>query len=214
MLFRSGTPKKPAFELRPHGEFAEALGLADFERGRRAAGAGFVYLLGDLARLDQALLRFGLEFLVDRGFTPVFPPLVLRRAAYQGVVDLSAFEEVMYKVEGEDLYLIATSEHPIGAMFMGEILDDGRLPLRFAGISTNFRKEIGAHGVDTKGLFRMHQFNKIEQFVLCRPAESWTLLEELAANAEAFYRALGIPFRVVTLCSGDTGKVKIGRAHV
>ena len=89
---RWGTPKKPAFELRPHGEFAEALGLADFERGRRAAGAGFVYLLGDLARLDQALLRFGLEFLVDRGFTPVFPPLVLRRAAYQGVVDLSAFE--------------------------------------------------------------------------------------------------------------------------
>jgi len=204
---RWGSPKRPAFEPRAHGDLAEALGLADFERARRAAGAGFVYLLGDLVRLDQALLRFGLDFLVDRGFTPVFPPLALRRAAYQGVVDLSAFEDVMYKVEGEDLYLIATSEHPIGAMFLDEILDDARLPMRFAGISTNFRKEIGAHGVDTKGLFRMHQFNKIEQFVLCRPAESWTILEELAANAEAFYRALGIPFRVVTLCSGDTGKV-------
>ncbi len=204
---RWGRPKVPAFELKAHGELAEALGVADFERGRKAAGAGFVYLLGDLARLDMAILRFGVDFLGKRGFTPVFPPHVLRRAAYEGMVDLSAFEDVMYKVEGEDLYLIATSEHPIGAMYMDEVLDADRLPMRLAGMSTNFRKEIGAHGVDTKGLFRMHQFNKVEQFVFCRPEDSWRLHEELERNAEDFYRALGIPFRVVTLCAGDTGKV-------
>ena len=204
---RWGKPKVPDFELKPHGELTEALGLADFDRARKVAGAGFVYLLGDLARLDQALLRFGLDFLVKRGFTAVFPPLALRRSAYEGMVDLSAFEDVMYKVEGEDLYLIATSEHPLGAMFMDEIVDDAKLPLKFAGVSTNFRKEIGAHGVDTKGLFRMHQFNKVEQFVFCRPEDSWRLHEELQENAEAFYRALGLPYRVVILCSGDTGKV-------
>ncbi len=204
---RWGVPKAPAFELKAHGELAEALGAADFDRARKAAGAGFVYLLGDLARLDAAILRFGWDFLARRGFTPVFPPHVLRRSAYEGMVDLSAFEEVMYKVEGEDLYLIATSEHPIGAMFQDEVLDADRLPMRFAGLSTNFRKEIGAHGVDTKGLFRMHQFNKVEQFVFCRPEDSWRIHEEIERNAEDFYRALGIPFRVVTLCAGDTGKV-------
>src|SRR3989442_5443226 len=204
---RWGKPKALKFELKAHGELSEGLGIADFERGRKAAGAGFVYLLGDLARLDQALLRFGIDFLVKRGFTPVFPPHMLRRAAYEGMVDLTAFEEVMYKVEGEDLFLIATSEHPMGAMFMDEIIDEARLPLRLCGVATQFRKEIGAHGVDTKGLFRMHQFNKVEQFVFCRPEESWKIHEELEKNSEAFYRALGIPFRVVTLCSGDTGKV-------
>src|SRR6058998_1019606 len=204
---RWGKPKVPAFELKAHGELAEALGIADFERGRKAAGAGFVYLLGDLARLDQALLRFGTDFLVKRGFTPVFPPHALRRSAYEGMVDLTAFEEVMYKVEGEDLFLIATSEHPLGAMFMDEILDADRLPLKFAGVATQFRKEIGAHGVDTKGLFRMHQFNKVEQFVFCRPEESWKIHEELEKNTEAFYRALGIPYRVVNVCTGDIGTV-------
>lgn len=204
---RWGTPKVPAFELKGHGDLAEALGVADFDRGRKVAGAGFVYLLGDLARLDAAIMRFGVDFLGKRGFTPVFPPHVLRRAAYEGMVDLSAFEDVMYKVEGEDLYLIATSEHAMGAMFMDEILDADRLPLRFCGFATQFRKEIGAHGVDTRGLFRMHQFNKVEQFVFARPEDSWTLHEELQRNAEDFYKALGIPFRVVVLCAGDTGKV-------
>src|SRR2546427_1744265 len=204
---RWGKPKAPAFELKGHAELAEALGIADFERGRKAAGAGFVYLLGALARLDQAPLRFGVAFLVKGGFTRVSPPHALRRSAYEGMVDLTAFEEVMYKVEGEDLFLIATSEHPVGAMFMDEILDADRLPLKFAGVATQFRKEIGAHGVDTKGLFRMHQFNKVEQFVFCRPEESWKIHEELQKNTEDFYKALGIPFRVVTLCSGDTGKV-------
>ncbi len=202
-----GTPRKFDFELRPHGELIEAMGAADFERARKIAGAGFVYLLGDLVRLDQALLAFSLDFMVKQGFTPVFPPYMMRRAAYEGVTDLADFENVMYKIEGEDLYLIATSEHPIGAMFMDEILDEARLPLRLAGTSACFRREIGGHGVDTKGLFRMHQFNKIEQFVFCRPEESWTWHEKLRANGEAIYRALEIPYRVVNVCTGDIGTV-------
>lgn len=204
---RWGTPKEPDFELRPHGELLEALGLADFERARKIAGAGFVYLLGDLVRLDQALLAFSLEHMVKQGFTPVFPPLLMRRAAYEGVVDLADFENVMYKVEGEDLYLIATSEHPIGAMFMDEIIDEALLPLKLTGTATQFRREIGGHGVDTKGLFRMHQFNKVEQFVFCRPEESWDWHEKLRANGEALYRALDIPHRTVSVCTGDIGTV-------
>lgn len=204
---RWGEPVSPAFELKPHGDLVESLGIGDFERARKVAGAGFVYLLGDLARLDMALLRYGVDFLIERGFTPVIPPHALRRRAYQGTVDLSAFEDVMYKVEGEDLYLIATAEHPLGAMFMDEILEESKLPMRFAGVSTNFRKEIGGHGVDTKGLFRMHQFNKVEQFVFCRPEESWDWHEQIQENAERLFQSLGIPYRVVILCSADTGRV-------
>ena len=204
---RWGTPRTVDFELRPHGELLEALRLADFERARKVAGAGFVYLLGDLVRLDQALLAFAFDHMVRRGFTPVFPPFLVRRAAYEGVVDLADFENVMYKIEGEDLYLIATSEHPIGAMFMDEVIDVDRLPLLLTGLATQFRREIGAHGVDTKGLFRMHQFNKVEQFVFCRPEESGSWHEKLRENGEAIYRALEIPYRVVNCCTGDIGTV-------
>src|SRR5205823_1939900 len=146
----------------------------DLERAWKIAGAGFVYMMGDLVRLDLALLAFALGYMVKQGFTPVFPPLMMRRSAYEGGVVLSDFESVMYKVDGEDLYLIATSEHPLGTMCMDEVIYDRQLPIRFAGLATQFRREIGAHGVDTKGLFRMHQFNKIEQFVFCRPEESPT----------------------------------------
>jgi len=202
-----GTPRKVDFELKSHGELIEALGLADFERARKIAGAGFVYLLGDLVRLDLALIMFSMDHMVGQGFTPVFPPFMMRRAAYEGVTDLGDFETVMYKAQDEDLYLIATSEHPIGAMFQDEVIDEDRLPLRFAGFSTNFRREIGGHGVDTKGLFRMHQFNKVEQFVFCRPEDSWGWHDKLRTNGEAIYRALGIPYRVVNVCTGDIGTV-------
>jgi seryl-tRNA synthetase len=206
-IARWGTPKVPDFELRPHGELLEALGLADFERARKIAGAGFLFLLGDLVRLDLALQRFALDHMIAQGFTPVSPPFFMRRAAYEGVVDLGDFETVMYRIDGEDLFLIATSEHPIGAMFMDEVIDEDALPLRFTGISTNFRREIGAHGVDTKGLFRMHQFNKVEQFVFCRPEDSRTWHEKLRENGEAIYRALEIPHRTVNVCTGDIGTV-------
>ena len=204
---RWGTPRRVDFELKSHGELLEVLRLADFERARKIAGAGFVYLLGDLVRLDQALLAFALNYMVKQGFTAVFPPFMMRRAAYEGVVDLGDFETVMYKIDGEDLFLIATSEHPMGAMYMDEIIDEAELPIALTGLATQFRREIGGHGVDTKGFFRMHQFNKIEQFVFCRPEDSWTWHEKLRANGEAIYRALEIPYRVVNVCTGDIGTV-------
>ena len=204
---RWGTPRTFDFELKPHGELLEALQLADFERARKIAGAGFVYMMGDLVRLDQALLQFALDYMVKEGFTAVFPPYMMHRDAYEGVTDLGDFETVMYKVDGEDLFLIATSEHPIGALYKDEIIDEAQLPLRFAGISACFRREIGGHGVDTKGLFRMHQFNKIEQFVFCRPEESWTWHEKIRTNGEGIYRALEIPYHVVSVCTGDIGTV-------
>jgi seryl-tRNA synthetase len=204
---RWGEPKVPPFELMPHGEFMEHLGVADFERARKVAGAGFFYLKGPLALMDIAIVQFAFDYLVKKGYTPLLPPYMLRREPYEGVVDLGDFESMMYKIEGEDMYLIATSEHPIGAMYQGEIIDEDLLPMKFAGYSTCFRKEIGAHGVDTKGLFRIHQFNKIEQFVFCRPEESWQMHEELLSNAEALFQQLNLPYRVVNVCTGDIGTI-------
>jgi seryl-tRNA synthetase len=202
-----GEPSPAGATRTSHGELLEALGMADFDRARRASGAGFYYLTGPIVLLDLALQRFALDLLVERGFTPVAPPYMLRREPYEGVTDLSDFENVMYKIEGEDLYLIATSEHPLGAMFQGEILDEDRLPIRLAGVSPCFRKEIGGHGVDQKGIFRVHQFQKVEQFVFCRPEDSPALHEELRANAEEVFRRLRVPYRVVNVCTGDVGTV-------
>lgn len=206
-VYRWGEPRKFPFPVKSHGELAEELGLGDFKRAAKVAGAGFAYLRGDLARLDFALQMFAIDHLAERGFTLVEVPFMMRREPYAGVTDLGDFETVMYKIENEDLYLIATSEHPIGGMYMDEIVTEDSLPLRYAGISACFRKEIGAHGVDTRGLFRMHQFNKIEQFVFCAPEESEKIHEEILENAKSLFRALGIPHRVVNVCTGDIGTV-------
>jgi seryl-tRNA synthetase len=209
-----GTPAPLREGLKSHAELLEALGMGEFDRAHRASGAGFYYLFGPFVLLDLALQRFALDLLVARGFTPVAPPYALRRAPYEGVTDLADFEKVMYKVEGEDLYLIATSEHPLAALHLGEILDEDTLPLRLAGLSMNFRKEIGGHGVDQKGIFRVHQFAKVEQFVFCRPEESPALFEELRGNAEEVFRRLGIPYRVVNVCTGDVGTVAAKKIDV
>lgn len=198
----------PAKEgLRAHGELLEALGMAEFDRAHRVSGAGFYYLTGPVVLLDLALQRFALELLVERGFTPVEPPYFLRSGPYEDVTDLDDFKNVMYKIDGEDLFLIATSEHPLAALYRGEILDEDALPIKLAGISACFRKEIGGHGVDQKGIFRVHQFQKVEQFVFCRPEESAGIHEEIRANAEEVFRRLEIPYRVVNVCTGDLGTV-------
>ncbi len=202
-----GEKRTAPADLPPHGEYLESHGLGDFERARRNSGAGFYYLMGPLVQLDMAVQRLAMDMLVQKGFTPVIPPYMLRRAPYEGVTDLADFENVMYRIEGEDLYLIATSEHPIAALHMGEILDEDRLPIRLAGISPCFRKEIGGHGVDQKGAFRVHQFQKIEQFVFCAPEDSPKIHEELRTNAEEFLQRLGIAYRVVNVCTGDLGIV-------
>ena len=192
-------------QLRDHIDVLTGLGMVDVERGAKVAGARFFYLKGDAVRLEQALMQYALDFLGKRGFTAVEPPFMLNRAAYEGVVNLDDFGPVIYKIEGEDLHLIATSEHPLVSMHKDEILDGSQLPIRYSGFSPCFRVEAGAHGKDTKGIFRVHQFYKVEQVVFCRPTESWKIHEELIANAEAIYQSLGIPHRVVALCSGDTG---------
>ncbi|MFH1586731.1 MAG: serine--tRNA ligase [Candidatus Diapherotrites archaeon] len=202
-----GKPVKPKFKMKPHGEFLQENGLADFERAAKVSGTGFYFLMGDLALLEQAITQFAIKHLVKKGYTLVEPPLMIRREAYETVTDLGDFESVMYKIDGEDLYLIATSEHPMGAMYMNEIIDEDKLPIKFAGISPCFRKEIGAHGVDTRGIFRVHQFNKIEQFIFSKPEDSWKLHEELLKNAEEIFQALEIPYRVVSICTGDIGTV-------
>ncbi len=206
-----GEPSTPSFELQPHGPLIEEHGLADFERAAKVSGAGFVYLQGDLVLLDLALQRFALDHLVEQGYTLVSPPLMMRRDPYEGVTDLADFETVMYKIAEDEAtpesYLIATSEHPIGAMFQDEIIDEDDLPIKLAGVSQCFRREIGSHGIDTRGLFRMHQFNKVEQFIFCDPEDSWDHHEELLANAEHLFQQLDLPYRVVNVCTGDIGTV-------
>ncbi|MFX0046305.1 MAG: serine--tRNA ligase, partial [Candidatus Hermodarchaeota archaeon] len=153
------------FEIQSHVDLLDFLDIADIPRAAKIAGSRFYYLKNELVLLDLAMQRMALDMLLKKGYTPVYPPFMMRRAPYEGVVDLGDFEDVMYKVEEEDLYLIATSEHPLAAMHMGEVFEPSDLPIRLAGVSACFRKEAGSHGKDTKGIFRVHQFNKVEQFV-------------------------------------------------
>jgi seryl-tRNA synthetase len=202
-----GSKRKFDFELKNHGQLAAEQGWADFERATKISGAGFYFLKSSLVLLDLALQRFSIDLLAHKGYIPIIPPYMITRQSYEGVTDLDDFEKVMYKIDGDDMYLIATSEHPIGAMHQDEIFEEKNLPLRLAGISPCFRREIGAHGLDTKGLFRVHQFTKVEQFVFCRPEDSWQIHEELLVNAEEVFQKLQIPYRVVSICTGDIGTV-------
>lgn len=202
-----GNPPKFSFPIRDHMDLGTALDIVDVERAGKVAGARFFYLKGAAVLLDIALVNFALDEMFRKGYTPVEPPYVMRRKPYEGVVALGDFEDVLYKIENEDLYLIATSEHPMAAMYMDEVLMGEDLPVKLAGFSTNFRKEAGAHGKDTRGVFRTHQFNKIEQFIFCRPENSWQLHEELLKNAEELVQKLGLAYRVVNVCTGDIGIV-------
>ena len=201
--------KQPKFSFTPksHAEILEGLGMLDMERAAKVAGHGFYYLKKEAVILDMSLQRFALDFLRKKGFTIIEPPLMLARKPYEGVTSLEDFENVMYRISDEDLYMIATSEHPMVAMLMNETLMAGDLPLLCAGVSPCFRKEVGAHGKYTKGLFRVHHFNKVEQFAFCHPDESWKWHEKLQDNSEQLYKKLGLYFRVVNVCTGDIGDI-------
>jgi len=190
-----------------HADLLPKLGGADFERAAKVSGSRFFYLLNEIVILDLALIRFALDKLIEKGFIPVIPPYMVRRYVEEGVTSFDDFENVIYKVEGEDLYLIPTSEHPLAGLHANEILDGNDLPLLYAGVSPCFRKEAGTAGKDTKGIFRVHQFHKVEQFVYSRPEESWEWHEKLLQNAEEIFQALEIPYRVVNICTGDLGYV-------
>jgi seryl-tRNA synthetase len=202
-----GEPTRFDFKPKDHIDLALALDLVDIERAAKVSGARFYYLKKDLVRLNFALIMYGLEFMVDRGFVPFQPPYMMKKKVIEGAVALSDFEETIYKIEGEDLFLLATAEHALLGLHAEEILEGKVMPLRYCGISPCFRKEAGAHGRDTKGIFRVHQFEKVEQFTFCRPEDSSREHELLIKNAEEFFQSLKLPYRVVNVCTGDLGTV-------
>lgn len=195
------------FDVKNHIDISQSLDLLDIERAAKIAGARFYYLKNDLVMLNQALIQYGLDYLSEKKYTLVQPPYLINRKSMEGVIITEDFESVIYKIENDDLYLIGTSEHALAAMHADEILDGKKLPIRYAGISTCFRKEAGAHGKDQKGIFRVHQFDKIEQFAFSKPEDSWKEHERMLSIAEEFYQNLGIPYKVTILSSGDLGKI-------
>ena len=202
-----GNIPKFDFKIKDHIDISEDLDLVDLERAAKVAGARFYYLKNDLVRLNQALIHFGLDFLTEKGYSLVQPPYMINRESMEGAVIAEDFEEVIYKVEEEDLYMIGTSEHAMAAMHSKEIIEGKKIPMKYAGVSPCFRKEAGAHGRDQKGIFRVHQFDKIEQFIFSKPEDSWKEHEKMLAVAEEFYQKLEIPYRVMLLSTGDIGKI-------
>lgn len=195
------------FKIKDHIDISQNLDLVDLERAAKVAGARFYYLKNDLVRLNQSLIQYALEFLSAKHYSLIQPPYMINHQSMEGAVITDDFEEVIYKIQDEDLYMIGTSEHAMAAMHSGEIIEGKDLPLRYAGFSPCFRKEAGAHGRDQKGIFRVHQFDKIEQFVFARPEDSWNEHERMLGIAEEFYQSLEIPYRIMLLSSGDMGKI-------
>jgi seryl-tRNA synthetase len=202
-----GIIKNFEFSPRDHIEIATSLDLVDIERAAKISGARFYFLKKELVRMNYALIHFAIDFLSDKGYVLAQPPYMIRRNAMEGAIILEDFEGVIYKINGEDLYMIGTSEHALASMHMDEILNGKLLPIKYAGISTCFRKEAGAHGKDMKGIFRVHQFEKVEQFVYSRPDDSWEEHDKMLSITEEFYEKIGIPYRTVLLCSADLGKI-------
>ncbi|MEK6894455.1 MAG: serine--tRNA ligase [Nanoarchaeota archaeon] len=203
-----GKPKDFNFEVKNHAEIAESIGVADFDASSKTSGNGFYYLQGDLALLNQALIRFAIDKLVSKGFTYVETPLMLRGNVMSNVTDLNDMKNQIYKMDEEDLYLIGTSEHSMIGRYIDTILTEKQLPMKFASYSMCFRKEIGSHGIDEKGLYRSHQFNKVEMVVICKPEDSMKFYEEIQAVTIEIFRDLDIPIRILGICSGDLGDLK------
>ncbi|MDC3297918.1 serine--tRNA ligase [Candidatus Poseidoniaceae archaeon] len=196
-----------SFEPRTHNELIEMNKWVDLERAAKIAGSRFFFLKGDLARLELALQTYAVDFLIGRGFTLVQPPVMMNRSAYEGVTDLSDFETVMYGITPDPLYMIATSEHPLTSMYMDEVLEPSLLPIKMVGVSPCFRREVGAHGLSDRGIWRVHQFTKIEQVVITHPDDSWDHHEELLKNCLDLWNALDLHYEVVNICTGDMGTV-------
>jgi len=202
-----GETPKFDFDIKGHEEIAEKLDILDIQRASKIAGARFYYLKGDLVKLAYAVTAFASEFLSEKGYKLIQPPYMINRKSMEGAVIAEDFEDVIYKIQDDDLYLIGTSEHAIASMYADEILEGKSLPEKFGSISPCFRKEAGAHGKDQKGIFRVHQFEKFEQFIFSKPEDSDMEQGKMIECAEEFYQKLGIPHRVVLLSSGDMGKV-------
>jgi len=204
-LIKEYNKTKKKTSSKGHSEIMEGW-LIDTEKAAEVAGSRFYYLKGDLVKLNHAIINFALDSLRKKGFELIQTPFMLNKKALEGAVTLEAFKDVIYKIEGEDLYLIGTAEHALNAMHSGESLNPKDLPLRYAGFSSCFRKEAGSHGKDTKGIFRIHQFEKVEQFIFCKPEDAWKEFDLLLNNTIELFKAMEIPFRSVVLAAGDTSK--------
>lgn len=204
-----GEPVVPDFEVPYHVEIMERLNGIDLDSARKTSGNGFYYLSGDIARLHSAILSYARDFMIDRGFTYYVPPFMIRSDVVTGVMSFSEMENMMYKIEGEDLYLIGTSEHSMIGKFIDTMLDEEQLPQRLTSYSPCFRKEVGAHGIEERGVYRIHQFEKQEMVVVCRPDESAAWFDTLYKNTVDFFRSLDIPVRTLECCSGDLADLKV-----
>ena len=204
---KHGEKRNFSFSPKTHNELVEQNNWVDLPRAAKIAGSRFYFLKGDLARLELALQQYAVDFLTSREYTLVQPPVMMNRKAYEGVTDLDDFETVMYNVQPEGFYTIATSEHPLTAMFMDEVIEPSMLPLKIVGVSPCFRREVGAHGQSDKGIWRVHQFTKIEQIIISKPEDSWELHEELLTNCVELWNSLDLHYEIVNICTGDMGTV-------
>jgi len=209
-----GEPRKFDFDIKSHVEIIEKSGLADFETSAETSGNGFYYLKGDLALLNMALINFARDYMVKAGYVYTEPPLMIRKKVLEGVYSNEEIEQMSYKIDGEDLYLIATSEHPLIGMFINKTLKKSDLPVKLTGFSACFRKEIGSHGIDEKGLYRTHQFNKQEMVVICEPEDSYKFYDEMMGHSKEVFKQLGIPIRELECCSGDLADLKAKSADL
>ena len=206
---RFGEPVMPDFEVPYHVDIMERLSGIDLDSARKTSGNGFYYLTGDIARLHSAVLSYARDFMIDRGFTYCIPPYMIHGSVVTGVMSFAEMENMMYKIEGEDLYLIGTSEHSMIGKFIDTILDEGQLPQTLTSYSPCFRKEVGAHGIEERGVYRIHQFEKQEMIVVCKPEESPMWFEKLWQNTVDLFRSMDIPVRTIECCSGDLADLKV-----
>ena len=209
-----GEPKTPKFEIPYHTQIMESFEGIDLESAGRVAGNGFYYLIGDIARLHSAVLSYARDFMIDRGFTYCVPPFMIRSDVVTGVMSFAEMDAMMYKIEGEDLYLIGTSEHSMIGRFIGQMLDEESLPLKFTSYSPCFRKEKGAHGIEERGVYRIHQFEKQEMIVVCKPEEAMKWYDKMWQNTVDLFRSLDIPVRTLECCSGDLADLKVKSVDV
>lgn len=211
---RFGEPVVPDYEIPYHTEIMESFKGIDLESAGRVAGNGFYYLMGDIARLHSAVITYARDFMIDRGFTYCIPPFMIRSNVVTGVMSFAEMDAMMYKIEGEDLYLIGTSEHSMIGKFKGQILDEKELPIAMTSYSPCFRKEVGAHGLEERGLYRVHQFEKQEMVVLCKPEDAFDWYEKMWTYTVEFFRSLDVPVRTLECCSGDLADLKVKSCDV
>lgn len=211
---RFGEPVVPSYEVPYHADIIEALGGLDKESAGRTSGNGFYYLLGDVARLHEAMLAYARDFMINKGFTYCIPPFMIRSDVVNGVMSFEELEAMMYKIEGEDLYLIGTSEHSMIGKFKGQIVKEEELPICYTGYSPCFRKEVGSHGLEERGLYRVHQFEKQEMIVLCKPEDQMDWYNKMWQFTVEFFRSLDVPVRTLECCSGDLADLKVKSCDV